>query len=56
MNKQGLYDYVPRSKWNLILDYSGKAKDRVKHSRILKDRVRFYETILGAEVKRKLLF
>lgn len=53
VNKQGLYDYVPRSKWNLILDYSGKAKDRVKHSRILKDRVMFYETIFGSRSKTK---
>lgn len=53
VSKKGLYDYVPRSKWNLILDYSGKAKDRVKHSQILNNRVIFYEAIFGSRSKMK---
>ncbi len=53
VNQKGLRDYVPSSRWNLILEYDGKAKDRVQHYQTLKRRVDFYEKVFGSQSRTK---
>lgn len=55
VSRKGLRNYVPSSRWNLILEYDGKAQNRVQHYQTLKNRVDFYERIFGSQSKTKAI-